>query len=339
MPPPPIKALNNFCRELSLTCMISSPTRYSVTRSSILDVFLSDSNIIATHWVINYNISDHLAIYLTIKKTKETNRSTTFSGRSYLRYDKALFQERLFYSNWGKFYAMKDVNQAWDFFYNIILRESDSMCPCREFKIRRDRPPWFNFEMIELCANRDHLYSLGRKTKNNHLINEARKLKNLAKHSLTSAKKAYYLGELTKYKSDPKKFWYKLHSLLSEGGKTHIDKTFDINTDSYAEGETAADLLNQYYVTIADKLTGNVPTTLPEMNHITTLSHYRMPTPISERLLRSILKDLDSTKSSGCLCISSKLYIDAFEVLIEQLLHMFNLSLRTQLSHKLGKSQ
>lgn len=52
--------------------------------------------------------------------------------------------------------------------------------------------------------------------------------------------------------------------------------------------------------------------------------------PVSERLLTSILKELDPTKSSGCLQISAKLYIDAFEVLLEQLLHLFNLSLMTQ---------
>lgn len=52
--------------------------------------------------------------------------------------------------------------------------------------------------------------------------------------------------------------------------------------------------------------------------------------PVSKRLLRSIIKDLDYSKSSGCLSISAKLYIDAFEILTEQLLHLFNLSLMTQ---------
>lgn len=49
---------------------------------------------------------------------------------------------------------MNDVNQAWDFFYNAILRESDQMCPFRDFKIQGDRPPWFSLEIIELSANR-----------------------------------------------------------------------------------------------------------------------------------------------------------------------------------------
>lgn len=173
---PSVRALNKFCRELSLSCFINTPTRHSIKNSSIIDLFLGDCNIISSHGVINYNISDHLAIYITIKKTKEIYSSSSFRGRSYLNYNKDLFQEKLFYTNWGKFYAMNDVNLAWEFFFNVILRESDLMCPCREFRIRRDRPPWFSFEIIELCANRDHLYSVGHITKNNYLINEARKL-------------------------------------------------------------------------------------------------------------------------------------------------------------------
>lgn len=81
---------------------------------------------------------------------------------------------------------------------------------------------------------------------------------------------------------------------------------------------------------IADKLTGTTPTILRDNGIIPCPVNYKMSHPISERLLVSLLKDLDCTKSSGCLNISAKLYIDSFEVLIEQLLHLFNLSLKTQ---------
>lgn len=235
--------------------LIQSPTRYWATGSSIIDLFLTDSTIIASHGVINYNMSDHLAIYLTLKKSKELYKSTTFTGRSYLNYDKTLFQHRLFYTNWGRFFALQDVNEAWEFFFDVILRESDRMCPCREFTIRKDHPPWFNGDIIELCANRDHLYSVGRRTQNGNLVKEARALRNLIKHSLVSAKKIYFQDELARNKNDSKKFWRSMKDLLSEGSKSHIDKILDPKSDTLVEGDVAADLLNEYYVTIADKLT------------------------------------------------------------------------------------
>lgn len=50
---------------------------------------------------------------------------------------------------------------------------------------------------------------------------------------------------------------------------------------------------------------------------------------ISERLLKSLLKEFTPAKSSGCLQLSSRLYLDAFDVLTEQLLFLMNLSLKT----------
>lgn len=327
---PAVQAYNNFCREFSLSSVISSPTRYSLLGSSIIDVFLTDSSIVASHGVININISDHLAIYICLKKSKETYTSTCFRGRSYLNYNKHLFQQRLFFTNWGKFFAMQDVTCAWDFFYETILRKSDAMCPIKEFKIRKDHPPWFKSELIELSANRDHLYSVGRRTRNNVLIKEANSLKNLIKHSLVNAKKSFYLAELNRNKNDSKKFWINMHNLLSEGSKANIDKIYDPESDRLVDGIDAADLLNEYYVTIADKLVKKSDDASFDGMHIVTESKLKFSCPVSERLLKSIIKELDPTKSSGCLRVSSKLYIDAFEILTEQLLHLYNLSLLTQ---------
>lgn len=43
---PNVKALINFCRESSLYCMINSPTRFSLSTSSVIDLFLTDSLIV-----------------------------------------------------------------------------------------------------------------------------------------------------------------------------------------------------------------------------------------------------------------------------------------------------
>lgn len=78
----PVRTFDGFCRELALDSLIDLPTRFSLTGSSNIDVFMSDSAIVSSHGVINYNISDHLAIYLVLKKSKTVYKSTTFTGRS-----------------------------------------------------------------------------------------------------------------------------------------------------------------------------------------------------------------------------------------------------------------
>lgn len=324
---PMLRAFKAFCSEYSLDCVAGTPTRFTITgRPATIDLFLTDSNIVSQHGSINYNISDHLPVYMVLKKRKEAYTSTTFCGRSYTNYDKELFQNRLFFTNWGRFFAMDDVNCAWDFFYNAILSEANVMCPVKTFKIRRNRPPWFNTDLIELSANRDNLYSRGRRLHNNDLLNEARKLKNLIKHDLEQYKREFFLQQLTEFKHDSKKYWRTLNDLLCKENSKYIDKILDPVTLSMAGPEDAAEQLNEFYVTITDKLV-NAP---PDYSGIVCDSKFKFDQMISERFLKSILKEFTPTKSSGCLQISSKLYLDAFEALPEQLLFLLNLSLRTQ---------
>lgn len=63
---------------------------------------------------------------------------------------------------------MDDVNCAWDFFYNVILMEANTMCP---ITVRHDHPAWFNTNLIKLSTKRDNLYSMGWWLHNNDLMN------------------------------------------------------------------------------------------------------------------------------------------------------------------------
>ena len=62
---------------------------------TIIDLFLSKSEIILESGVIDVNISDHLTIYLIRKKTKIKPEKTTFTGRSYTNLKSDTLSENL----------------------------------------------------------------------------------------------------------------------------------------------------------------------------------------------------------------------------------------------------
>lgn len=114
-----------------------------------------------------------------IKKAKEVYQSTEFQGRSFRHYGKEAFQKSLYDHNWGRLYGCLDVNDTWDIVFKKLLHECDLLCPVKDFHIRKDHPPWFNNDILEMTGNRDTLYKEGWQTKDNHVLSEARKLKNL----------------------------------------------------------------------------------------------------------------------------------------------------------------
>lgn len=163
---PDISALNNLCRDYNLQQCITIPTRHGYTKNSILDLFLTDSSIVSHAGTVNYNISDHLPIFITIKKSKEHYAKVTFKGRSYAAYTKENFQSDLLQINWGRFYGTVDMDEAWSIFYTHLLNTCNEHAPMKTFSVRKNRPPWFSDEITELSANRDNLYKIGRHTKN-----------------------------------------------------------------------------------------------------------------------------------------------------------------------------
>lgn len=121
-----------------------------------------------------------------------------------------------------------------------------------------------------------------------------------------------------------------MKTLLDRNEEVKISKIKNPNTGILLEELESANCLNDYYVSVATNLAAKLPHT----------DAVRMPTPtdtsfylrdlISVRRIINVLKEMSSGKSSGCLNISSKLYLDASEVLTEQLAFLMNLSLRRQ---------
>lgn len=170
------KALMTLTCDFSLTQVIDVPTRYNVNGYTTIDLIFTDSENISQFGTVNLNLSYHLPTYLVIKKPKEHYMRGQFYCRSYASYCKEEFQSDLMKINWGKFFATWDVNQAWELFYCQLLRLCDIHAPRRIFYIKRFRPPWFNNDITELCANRDYLFNIGRRTSQPQLIAEAVKL-------------------------------------------------------------------------------------------------------------------------------------------------------------------
>ena len=94
------KDLVNTMKQVGLRHLIKEPTRYSHNKNSCLDLFFTNSNIIAKSDVCNLNISDHQMTILTRKKIKLLKEKCNFLERSYRNYNKELFQNEIKQLDW-----------------------------------------------------------------------------------------------------------------------------------------------------------------------------------------------------------------------------------------------
>lgn len=136
--------------------IIDQPTRLTYNRESLLDVMLTNVKNIAQTGVINYGISDHLPVFL-VKKRQHDKPEQYIYKRSFKNYDVDTLDEKLHEIDWSILDLLVDVNLAWSIVYKGLLKLVDSMCPFKNFKVRVDRPVWYNCELAALERERDIL--------------------------------------------------------------------------------------------------------------------------------------------------------------------------------------
>lgn len=145
-----------------------------------------------------------------------------FQGRSYRHVDATIFSERLLPYNWGRFFATQDVDAACDELFNVILSISDDMCPVKTFNITKHKPPWYHTELIELAANRDELFALGKKNKDENLLREARELRNHVKSGVSRSRSDHYIHLIETNSANPQKFWDTVREMLPDAASNKI---------------------------------------------------------------------------------------------------------------------
>ena len=208
------KELENTMRRLGLININKCFTRHSKNKDSCIDLIFSNSDCIESHGLLDWNVSDHMGIYLTRKRKKFITKKTTFEGRSYRNYIKEDFQWSIINENWDQFYKTDDVNEAWGIMKNIISSKLESMCPIKMFKVNEYRDAWITNELLERILDKNRLLSKARKSGKEEDWNMAKVSRNIVNQELSNAKKDFLLDEQINFSKDPKKFWQSISRII-----------------------------------------------------------------------------------------------------------------------------
>lgn len=213
--------------------------------------------------------------------------------------------------NWGCFYATKNVDECWSIRYNQILTNANFYAPFCNKSLRSSQPDWFWTEILDKSIERDRLYSIAKRTKNNSDFERAKAKRNEVKTDIENARSTYFLDKLKKHSGDPKRIWGEIGNLISTSNFKMIYNVYDSFTGQLADTDRSADLIKQFFAVVGLKLDGDLPKA-PFTNIVRDLDLefdccYHVGVPLVSELIRSI----DLSKSSSCDLISSRLYKDA----------------------------
>ena len=334
---PAYKKLNFFAQSNGLAQSIKTTTRNTDTSKSLIDLALTNSKFIARSGTLNHFISDHQPIYVLHKKKRDSRKSVEFEGRSYRDYNEDTFRTKLLQLQWGGFYELSDPGEAWQIILKNITLVLDEMCPLRTFRIKNYRPDWMTNELIEQIKDRDYFYQKAKKRGDEDSWNIAKFLRNVTNTNIRQARREFILKELKQNENNSKKFWKVIREVIpSDKSSGKKDILLKSNGD-YLNREDVAGYINDYFINI-----GNVGTSSDSIGSNVPKSSTEETLPVGPDDLNSwclegfretevyrVVKDINVSKSSGLDNISSFIIKQAFKILIPEITHMYNLSVKS----------
>ena len=342
------KSLSFFEKSHGLNQLISTSTRNTNKTSTLVDLILTDANYICNSGTLPQFISDHQPIFAIKKKVKQIKINKEFRGRSYRNFNKNTFTENLLTHDWAPFYNATCVDHAWDVLYSKILDELDLSCPFRTFKIPNYRPDWMSDELIENIKDRDYFYRKAKRTKDVDDWEIAKYLRNKTSRQIEQAKKNFICEALRTHKSDPKHFWRTINTVFPTKNKKNRDQILLKTVDNIpVKVEDTADHINTFFATVGklsktqkDRVQAVVEDATfhirdDPLEYLKDQTNIPLPPerfelqPFTETQVFNAIKDININKSSGLENVKCAVLKEALMVLIPQMKHLFNLSVRS----------
>ena len=328
---PKTKALISFLRTFGLKQHIQVATRLTGFSKSCIDFIISNIavNKVCESGVLCEVLSDHHPVYLCVKKKRSHNEYCKIKGRTYKQYNKTILQSIMKREDWNTYYDLKDPTELWDSICKKINTHLNIMCPIKFIRIRQNSPPWITHEIVEAINDRNLSYKLSHREPTENNVRAARFNRNRVNMLITSSKATYIKETLNDNKDNPKKFWRILNDHLLKGSSESSQVLFNQGDNQYTTIDSSCEFLNNYLADVGVELNHQFNDGSNDNTYVHIYNNDLSDTDIvfSELDVLRVVKDINVHKGSGIEFLPTFILKDCFEVLLPQLLYLFNQSM------------
>ena len=314
--------------------LISRPTRVTNNTATLIDnIFTNDHYNLAhsTQGILVTDISDHYPIFYINESIKETEKEIWINKRKYTNQNKTNFTSDLSSIDWIEICKDKNTNDSFEIFHKKLCELHDKHFPIVRLKKKyNNRKPWLSTGLRNSIRRKNKLYRKYRKitsVKNENIYKEYR---NKLNYCMRNAEKQYFFELLEKYKSNMKKSWSIIKSIINKNRSKITQSKFRLSDGTLVtNGIDVCDRFNDFFTTIGPTLDKKIPQTnkkpieylgCPMINSI-----YLYPVTTTE--INKIVKALKDS-SAGYDGISTNLLKESLTHINEVLSYLCNLSLK-----------
>ena len=334
---PMVKELDLTTSLWGLKAMFRDDTRIGVSmgevKGSCIDNIFTNSEFILKARILNWNYSDHLVVAVKRKRQRVTLEKVEFEGRSYKNYVREELQRGLVQEDWRLFYEARDPSECWEILEVKLRGYLDKTCPIKKFKVKEAREPWVTNEILEQIKDKDRALRIARNSGKIEDWKVAKSERNRVGRLIDEAKAEFLKEQQVELVDDPKKFWRLVKTIVPDkvkkSRKISLKKETTMVAGAESQDENVSDketagFINNFFSNIGPNLANNFHESWEFYGENIREGCPDLDTDYEQ--VRLLCRDIKTCKSSGIDGVSTRVFKDAFRVLVPQLVFLFNLS-------------
>lgn len=324
------KTLVDICDNFGLTSLLKTPTCFKSEHGTLIDVILTTHPRCFMHSnSITNSISDFHNLIFTIKRGKLPMPASEYNFyRSYKNFDQDEFNSHLQSIPFHVCDIFDDVDDAHWAFTTLLTDALNEHAPVKRRKYKRKSNPAMNSKWRRAMNYRTSLKTKYRKNRTKDNYELFRKQRNLCVSLKRRSIAGYFMENCNGPQS--KTFWPTIKPFLSNKSNSSGKIILCENGSIIDNQSNVADIFNDYYCNIAKDAPEVNPDNHASIDYIKSnlnsqnIFHFK---EVSDKSVCSLMKNLNSGKSTGCDGIPAKILKEYAPLLAPPISKLINRSI------------
>ena len=273
-------------------------------------------------------MSDHYPVCITRKlyKVEKSSKHIEIKYRDFKKVDETSFLNDLSEVNFGIIEQIQDPNAVLNTFYSLIFGTVEKHAKIKVKRVRNQfKPSWLTPDINEARHKRDLYHKRKDDTNYKYWRNKVIDL-------IKKAKEQYYKQVIEENKNSSD-IWNYIKELGPKSAKS-TPNTLTFNERTATDTSDIADMFNDYFTNLSNNLLSGNPdyqNTLHTLRNYTqtklqSFNEFRIR-PIDETEVFSMLRKLQTNKSTGVDCLGPRLLKLSAPIISKCVAHMINKSI------------
>ena len=246
-----------------LVPFILLPTRITGNSATIIDnIFTNNTSntIISGNIITDY--SDHFSQFISVEKLKFDYKTNTIYKRDYTNFSDKSFRDDVSIQSFKK--EFENVNDQFvDFFFKLdgcVNRHAPlKKLTNKEFKLKQK--PWISSQILKMISIKNKLFNRRKRQPNNENIKKLYNIfRNRVNRELIKSKKDYYSQYFDENKTNSKKIWEGIRSIINiNKSKYKCISRLNVNDKEINNPKEIVETINDFFVNVGPNTEKSIP--------------------------------------------------------------------------------